>query len=132
MFNYEMIGQTVTFDTYAPAIIGSRQVRVTILGVVDYTSVTTFQPAVRHTEVYSYLPSGSPKKYNEYSYIKVRDNNGNVQFFGVPWVNWDTLSIHEGKDMVVRLFDYPPSKVDYIRRLLLSHNITDFSIDDSN
>lgn len=130
-FKYEMIGQTVTFDTYAPAIIGARQNRVTILGVTDYTSVTTFQPAVRHTEVYAYLPSGSPKKYNEYNYLKVRDSNGNVEYFGLPWINWDTIAVHEGKDMVIRLFNYPPSKVDYIRRLLLSHNITDFSIDDN-
>lgn len=128
-FNTALIGKTVTFDTHAPAILGARFTKVTFLGISDYSSVDTFQPQTRHNEVYGYLPSGSEKHYNRINYIKVRDANGNVSWFGEPWINWSTLVEHTGRDTIIRISDYPPAQHDYLRRMLLNNNITNFEID---
>lgn len=130
MITLEDIGSVVTFDTYAPNILGAVQKRVTILGITDYTSVSTFQPDVKHTEIYGYLPIGSPKRYIDYSYLKVRDENGNIMYFGLPWIKQDTIVRHEGKDLVIRIRDFPLANIGQIRRMLISHNITNFEIND--
>lgn len=128
-FNTNLMGKKVTFDTHAPAILGARFSKVMILGISDYSSVDTFQPQTRHNEVYGYLPSGSEKQYNRINYIKVRDSNGNVMWFGESWINWTTLVEHDGRDTLIRITDLPPSQHDKLRRMLLNNNITNFEIE---
>lgn len=127
-FTRELMRKTVTFDTYAPAILGARFQKVIILGISDYTDVSTFQPRTRHNEVYGHLPAGSEKQYNRINYIKVQAVNGDILWFGESWINWNTLVEHEGKDIVIRLADYPPAKLDFIRRMLANNNISDYDI----
>lgn len=131
-FTTDLRLKTVTFDTFAPAIIGARFSKVVILGISDYTDVSTFQPKTRHNEVYGYLPTGSEKQYNRIGYIKVQDTNGNILWFGESWINWETLVVHEGKDVLIRLADYPPAKLDFLRRMLANNNISDYEIEISD
>jgi hypothetical protein len=131
-YTRELQRKVVTFDTFAAPIIGARFSKVTILGISDYTDVSTFQPKTRHNEVYGYLPVGSEKEYNRIDYIKVQGPNGDIMWFGESWINWETLVVHDGKDVVIRLANYPPAKLDFLRRMLANNNITDYELDISN
>lgn len=127
-FSTDLFRKTVTFDTYAPAILGARFEKVIILGSSDYSDVKGFQPSTRHNEVYGYLPVGSIKQYNRINYIKVQTTNGDVVWFGESWINWDTLVIHDGKDVTIRLPNYPTAKLETLRRMFANNNINDFEI----
>lgn len=120
--------KTVTFNTYAPAILGAKFQRVTVLGISDYTDVTTFQPSTRHNEVYGYIPGNTEKRYDRISYLKVRDTNGNIMWFGETWIDPDSVEIHTSNDVIITLQDYPLDKLDFLRRMLANNNITGYTL----
>ena len=87
------IGDTVNFEVYPSAIIGSGFKNCKVLAILDADTAKLFNidPPALHDSVYPTLPVGTPDKYDANSYFNIRLANGNVTCIGVPWIKESTI-----------------------------------------
>ena len=121
-------GKIVSFNIYPSSIIGNKYNRVKIKGVIDSSSVTTFEPVSMHANVYPTLPTGVPDDYDGYMYLKVELQNGNIDYVGLPWIIESSIITHEDVEITVVFKGVTSADYQKIRNMCLNNNYTDFDI----
>lgn len=123
------IGDIVSFSTFAPGVLGTGWSRVTILSVLDADDVSRFlDPRSIHQAVYPSLPGGTPNDPTRYSYLKVKTSNDTITAIGLPWIDPDTVTIHEETVVDFRVSGITPDKVTRLREALVMAGATDIEI----
>lgn len=124
------IGDTVSFDVYPASIIGTKFKQCKVLAFLDAESaVNWIDPAAMHINVYPTLPTGTPNRYNAYSYIKVRLANGVTTCVGDPWIKADTVKVVTSNRLQVILEDVNPEDAQKVANILLQNGYANISVD---
>ena len=126
-----MLGQTISFEVYPSAIIGTKFQNAIVRGLVDHSGVTEFNPAVMHANVYPSIPAGKiVDDFRKYNYLRLELPSGSTVFVGLPWIIESTVQVISNQDLVITIPKYGDyEKREYIRRMLLNNSITEFTMD---
>jgi hypothetical protein len=101
----EHIKKIVSFEVYPSAILGSDFSMVQVLAILDYESLygIGIDPVSMHANVYPSLPPGTPNDYRQYSYVKIKLQDGSITALGLPWINDSTIAVHVNTQMRVTI-----------------------------
>lgn len=114
------IGDVVSFSTHAPGILGTSWERVVILSILDADDATRFiDPRSMHQAVYPSLPAGTPNDPTRYQFLKVKTTNGSITAIGLPWVDPNTVIIHEETVVDFRVHGITAADVSRLREALI-------------
>lgn len=127
--NFEL-NNTYTFNTLAPAILGSIIKNATILGILDYTTASNYiTPETMHVNIYPYLPVGVPSNPKKYTYILFRGESGNKIVLALQWIDISSITLVEFQTLKITIEETVSNDVEKIRETLLLNGFTKFSID---
>ena len=126
----ELLGQTITFETYPSAIIGTKFSNVYVRGIVDHTGVSEFSPAVMHANVFATIPTGTvADDFRKYHYLKLELQNGHTTFVGIPWIIANTVVVVSNQNLVITIPKYgSTTNQEFIKRILLNNGISQFNL----
>jgi hypothetical protein len=123
-------GQTVTFKLHTK-LLPDIYSRVTVLGVVAHSLAAAMSgddvDAI-HSNIYSTLPSGTPKNATDYDYLIVRTATGERKAVGVPWII-EPVTVVDQQGLRIIIPKASSADAEMIVRDLNSRGITDFSIE---
>lgn len=86
------VGAMYSFNTVAPAIIGSTYKNLTLIGQTTYDIASVMdQIEIKHRQIFPLLPSGTPDNYTLYDYLVFKDSVNNKYVFGIPWIDSNTI-----------------------------------------
>lgn len=108
------IGALVSFDTYAPAVLGTIYRDCTVMSHLDAETVRELgrDPHAKHVAIYPTLPAGeTPNDYKAYLYVKLKLLNGTIDYIGIPWVRKETIKSRQVKRAVITVEDVGPDDV---------------------
>lgn len=114
------IGSVVSFDTYAPAVLGTNYKNCTIMSHLDARDAQALGSDVlaRHTNIYPSLPSGTPNDPYSYFFVKVKLLNGNYDYLGVCWVRKETITSRQVNRGIFTVEDIGADDVQRITDIL--------------
>ena len=130
--NYaNMLGQTISFEVYPSAVIGTKYQNAIVRGIVDHSGVTEFNPAVMHSNVFPTIPAGKiVDDFRKYNYLRLELPNGNTVFVGMPWIIENTVQILSNQDLVITINNYGSHEnQEFVKRMLLNNGISEFQLD---
>lgn len=129
MLDLNSYGKVVSFEVYPVSILGDNFKTVKILSIVDYdTARLLFDPSTTAISVYPSLPTGTPKDYKKYKYLKLQHPNGAIECVALEWINLDTVIYHTDVMVTVKLKLDNIETIDKLRRLLLANNLIPLEI----
>lgn len=128
MITSDHIGKVVTFETYSQAIIGEEFSRCKVLGILDLNSAMRENDvAALAVAIYPSLPSGTPRDYRNYRYIKVRCVSGNEICVAQEWIKPSSVQVYEDVAAQFTVRGISANDVDTIVRILASYNFKDIT-----
>lgn len=125
-----LIGKVVSFNTYAPAVLGTAFNNVKILGFLDSTGAMAFEDvAALHANVYGAIPvpQRPADDFESYAYLKIKLPNGTIKVIGEPWINGD-ITIQVNKTITAVISNVSGSDVENIRKTLIANGYNDVVI----
>lgn len=119
MYNFT-IGGIYTFDTMAPALLGTTIENAKLLALLDYDVAAQFDNIdVRHASVRPMLPAGSafdnPKNF---SYLYLLTETGSRIVMAYPWIKEETISRKTNQAVVLTINDANANDAVKIRQML--------------
>lgn len=119
------LNDTISFQIYPSAVIGTVFNHCKITGVLDYETAKAFQDIeALHANVYPTLPSSSPNDPRQYSFLKVLLPSGSTSIIGGPWIKTDTIVKHEKSRIRFTVEDVSSDDIKNINLLLNSRGYT--------
>ena len=124
------IGSTVSFETYAPQIIGAVIQNAVVLAHLDADTVRMLggDPYSKHAQIYPTLPSGTVDDATAYTYLKLKLVSTEITYIGLPWIREDTIVATNRRRAVVTIEDVGPSDVNEIGLALVSNGYSNYKI----
>lgn len=124
------IGSTVSFETYAPQIIGAVIQNAVVLSHLDADSVRMLggDPYSKHAQVYPLLPTGTVDDAASYTYLKLKLVSTEIAYIGLPWIREETIVATQRRRAVVKIEDVGPSDVNEIGLALSSNGYSKYTI----
>lgn len=112
------IGQRFSFQVYPTAIIGNTFTDVIMEGIISADVARAYGIDVDslHANVYPTLPAGVPNDPRQYSWVMVRQANGERTVLGVPWIRQETIVLSTGRTLTLTFQDR--TQVSYDRIML--------------
>lgn len=130
MLGLNDIGKRINFEVYPAAIFGTTFDRVEVLAFLDAQSAQQFiDPATLHANVYPTLPSGSPARFDTYSYVKLRLSNGTITCLGLPWIIESTITYEENVTYLITVNNAGGMDYDLLRTALVANGFNEFTIE---
>lgn len=121
----ELIGKTVSFDTYGTHILGTTFDRVAFVGILDTDSARHIEDVAGLAEaMYPSLPAGTPSDYRTYQWIKVKLSDGSYRCLASYWVKDNTVVIHEDVALSLTVTKINTTDIDKVLNLLRAHGYT--------
>lgn len=116
-----------SFQVHASSVLGVGNFqKVTVLSVMDFDTAMQFAdiPAM-HENVFSFLPSGTPDRPEDYEYLLIKTAAGKT-VIGVPWIDESTIEQVSSMKIQAVIDDVSTADIERIRACLTQngyHNI---------
>lgn len=109
-----------TFETLAPAILGSKIELVRYMGMIDYDLAITYEPnlANRYREIYPVLPHGTPDTPKILSYHCFETRTKSRLYFCEQWIKEDSIAEVAALDISITIANKTPADVQRIAELM--------------
>lgn len=119
MYNFT-IGGIYTFDTIAPALLGTTIKNARLMALFDYEVAVQFDNIdVRHAAIRPLLPAGSafdnPKAF---SYLYLISETGSRIILAYPWIKEDTIAKTTNQSVVINVIGATANDAIKIRQML--------------
>lgn len=113
-----VVGNTVGFTTYIPAIVGANYVSSEVLGILGYKSARLINPAIDviHTTGLSKLPVGTSPDPKALTYVQLENKDGSISVLAFDWINPDTITIDGVTQYSIIIGGATPDKLTKLRR----------------
>ena len=124
------IGSVVSFETYAPAVLGTSYKNCKIMSHLDVEDVRALgsDAIARHANVYPSLPVGSPNDPGGYKYVKVRLVSGKVDYIGVVWIRQETIEMRQPNRITIVIEDVGYNDVQNVQDILSAADYSKFTV----
>jgi hypothetical protein len=118
-----------SFDVYPSTILGSEYQNCTVMSYMDYeTALQQADIPAIHTQVYPYLPSGTPDDPSQYDYIKIKMSDGSTVILGIAWINLSSVTEIDSVKFNVVIEGVASSDVTKLRNALSQNGFNNFNI----
>ena len=123
-------GSTVSFETFAPQIIGAVIKDAVVLAHLDVETVRMLggDPYSKHAQIYPLLPTGVVDNAAEYMYLKLQLVSKEFAYIGLPWIREETIVSTKRRSAQVVIEDVGPSDVSEISLALTSNGFSKHSV----
>lgn len=123
-------GSTVSFETFAPQIIGAVIKDAVVLAHLDVETVRMLggDPYSKHAQIYPLLPTGVVDNAGEYMYLKLQLVSKEFAYIGLPWIREETIVSTKRRRAQVVIEDVGPSDVSEISLALTSNGFSKHSV----
>lgn len=124
------IDQRLTFDTVAPAILGTNRKGGVLVAMLDYDTASKFSDiAVKHAQVRNVFPQ-LPAQAGNYKYGKFVFPDGSVEYLGEPWIVASSIKAVVIRKLVFTIEeDVTEDTESKARAAWLANGITKFTVD---
>ncbi len=127
------LGQLLSFDTYAPQVLGNNFENVTILSLLDPQSAAQLVDIVgMHAAVYAYLQQVAglnvPNDPTQYNWIKIKTQSGQISALGMPWVNESTIVATTNQVITAVIQGVTASDVQGVQNALISNGYSQITV----
>lgn len=123
------IGQTYSFNTLAPAFLGSAIAHAKLLSIMDANTARKFEAIdQKFAQIYPTLPVGTPTDVNSVMYYLFQQQNGTNVVIADPWIDKTSIELIELITITATVARASLSDVDKVRIALSSAGITDFTV----
>lgn len=128
-----IVGNTYSFTTLAPSVLGASITNAEVIGIVNY-SIAVSMSNIEYLQkvVYPLLPTGSPSNYEDYNYIIFKTSNGSTLVLADAWINQASINLISGTEIIINIYNTSLSAVSQIQKELAAMGFTDFTITTSN
>jgi len=118
-----------SFTLYPTVILPGDYTNVTVMGIIDYETALQLAdiPAI-HTNVYPYLPTGTPDDPSQYDYLKVKLSSGVITVLGLPWINLNTVELVESLRATIVVEDVTNNDATRLRECLVQNGFNNITI----
>lgn len=124
------VSHSYSFDVYPSNVLGTGFRNCTVLAIMDHdTAAAQVDTVALHTQVYPYLPTGTPDDPTVYTYIKVKLPNGDITILGMPWINLETIQEVTRTTITATIRDVSANDLDKIRRILEANGYDNLRLD---
>ena len=119
-------GTRISFDVYPAMVYGSAFRNVVFNGKFSASVAMqlNIDIAALHSNVYSSLPTSTPDDATAYDYFSVTLPTGDDVIMGVPYMNANSLTIADGRKVVVYLDDVTNSDMERLNNALSANGFT--------
>lgn len=123
------VQKTYTFDTLAPAILGSQFINATMLGELSYElAMARENVALRYRQIYPALPFGTTDNPTKARYYVFKTESGPYVVLCEQWINMETVTEVGAIDFSVNFVNVPPEYISEVRQLLAAAGKINFNI----
>jgi hypothetical protein len=119
-----------SFDTWAPAILGSTYQNVTVCAIFDEETAQAqgLNTKQIHASVFSSLPLGTPNDSSAYDYIQVKTESGEKTIFGIAWLKETSIQEITLDSFDIRVSRITASDLPRLRNALFTSGFDSFEI----
>lgn len=125
------LNKTYTFNTLAPSILGASVKNAKLISIVDYDSVIKHNNFVDNTyaNILSVLPIGTPTDPKASIYYVFKTEANTELALSQYWVDIESIQVVDFINFKVTITDASMGDMQTVRNLLLSAEISNFSIE---
>ena len=117
------------FDVYPSAILGTGFNNVTVSAVLDYRAALAFGDLdAMHVNIFPHLPAGTPNRPQDFDYLLLRVESGDLTVIGIPWIIDETVELVESLQANVVIDGIGSSDIERIRACLSQNGFNKISI----
>lgn len=123
------IGKRYTFNTLAPAILGTTVRNAKVMAIADFRYACTFinVPLIQRN-VFPSLPLGTPDSPEHYTYYVLEGESGNVTVLADAWIQESSIELYVASTINVSLPNVSLTDVQKIRDALNLMGYSGFNI----
>lgn len=121
------INEHYSFSTYTNPIIATAYKAAKLASILDYKTAVKFGNIdLIQKQIFPYLPPGTPKNHNNYTYL-LFDVNGKTVVIAEEWIIPNSVTQSEGKSYTLTLNNITSTQMaivrDQLRLLGISYTI---------
>lgn len=119
MFPYKLKAN-YSFNTYAPAILGTRIRNAKLLAILDYDVASNYTtPNISHANIFPYLPVGTVDNPEAYTYLLFQTDEKTKIVFANTWIQESTITEQTNSKLTIVIENISTGDETKIRDLLL-------------
>lgn len=123
------VQKTYSFDTLAPAILGSQFINATMLGELSYElAIGRENIALKYRQIYPALPPGTLDNPTKARYFVFKTESGETTVLCDQWINLDSVKEITGINFTVSFIQALPEDIVNVRQLLSAAGYNNFAI----
>lgn len=127
-YNFQL-NKIYTFDTNAPAILGSRVENAKLTGILDYETARRYDEVhLKYRNIYPLLPTGTPDQPETCIYYKFKAENGSVLIMADQWINESSIEEISAVMANIVVSDIAMEDISRIRDALLALGYNNINI----
>lgn len=117
------------FDLHAPAILGNGYQNAVVLALMDMETANKEIDVVSlHTNVFPYLPVGTPNDPKGYDYVKIKTTTGATTIIGLAWIKPETIVLVDSRTVTVTIGEVNASDIPRIKAALIQNGYSNIEI----
>lgn len=119
MFPFNL-NSNYTFNTRAPALLGTTIRNAKLVAILDYSMASNFMvPTTSHVNIYPYLPPGTPNNPEKFVYLLFETELGKRVVFAEQWIDTNTIQENNKNKMTITISNVVIGDETKIRNMLL-------------
>lgn len=123
------LSKVFTFNTLAPAILGTEIKNAKLMGIMDYTMAVTYDTIdLKYRQIYPNLPLGTPDDATLCTYYRFLSESGEKIVLADQWIDMTTLQLIEHVNLQVTFSNASLSDIPKIRDSLNALGFMNFVI----
>lgn len=128
-YNFE-IGKVYTFNTNAPAILGTTIKNAKLTSILDFDSARRYDEVLfKYRSIFPLLPVGTPDQPDSCVYYKFKGENGSDIILADQWINEPTVELITAINIRLTITDISTLDISRIRDVLLALGYQNFNIE---
>ncbi len=131
MYNF-VIGQTYTFNTLAPAILGANFQNVKLVAILDYNTAMKFNNVAQQNQVIlPLLPKGTPTDPSQYVYLLFSTQSNTTVLLAYNWIDPSSIAQSQSISLNITVNNVGTPDITTISNALSLMGYTTFKITSS-
>lgn len=124
------IGKTYSFNTKAPAILGSTIQNAKLLSIMDYSTAITYDNIdLKYRTIHPLLPLGTPDQPDNCMYYRFLSESSEKIVLADQWIEESTIELIEHVNLKATFNQVSIQDISRIRDLILAAGYTAFTIE---
>lgn len=124
------LNNTVSFDLWPAAILGTSIKGARVQGILDGDSAKAIEDVISlHANVFPTLPPGTINRYDGYLYLKLKLMDGKVRVIGLPWIKEETYVEANTQRLQITIDGVSDTDLNTIRQALAANGFSGAAYD---